>query len=185
MKKFPGLLFAVAFIISLCSRIKAVQQTIQNKNISIIQEALWIKEPKMEASVYKKVKINCNEFNCKSQYGRCVSEDICECNPGYVHAAYFLSKKHICRYKQFPWIICILLELILPGLGMLYFSNKSYGLAKLFLMPVVYYNWKDSKSALSTILYSILGYSLIILHVKDLMLLISNQIPDLNGVMPY
>jgi hypothetical protein len=159
-----------------------------SSNKSLLDKFFFAKEIQYfyssKIKYYKKVKISCNIYNCKPLFGTCDDKkEICTCMPGQVHVPKLLSKKRICRYKQYTWIYCLIFELLLPGLGILYFNDYMIGLAKIFLIPIVYYYWNDSKG-LNSLLISIVGWLLIIYHVRDISLLISNNLRDRNGVFP-
>lgn len=134
--------------------------------------------------IFTSVKLPCNDHNCKAEYGKCIDSNTCKCNPGFIHSPHVLSKKHTCRYKQYKWINCFLFELILPGLGIFYFHSYIYGLMKLIFIPIVYYYWKDAKG-FNLFVLTVAGYSLIVIHLIDIINLSRNQIPDMNGIFPY
>lgn len=133
---------------------------------------------------FNKVRITCNIYNCKPMYGTCDNNGkYCSCLPGYVHAPKLFSKKHICRYRQYTWLTCLILELLLPGLGILYFRDMYEGLLKILLIPIVYYYWGESKG-IKLVGLSLVGYFLIFLHLKDLSMLIANNLTDRYGIYP-
>jgi len=171
---------------------KKVNQFLENQNIMLIQKqelklhfAQFINFNSGTKNYYfKKVKITCNVHNCKPEYGKCSDDKkFCICNYGFVHAPRVFSKKHICRYNRFRWITCLILELLLPGLGILYFRSFYFGMFKIILIPTVYYHWGNSKGW-NLLFISIAGYALIIFHIRDLVLIFPNDLPDRNGVFP-
>lgn len=169
------------------NKLKTNSKSISNKS-SPIDKLYYAHETQYfyssKVKYYKKVKISCNVYNCKPLYGTCdEKKEICTCMPGQVHVPKLLSKKRICRYQQYNWLYCLVLELLLPGLGILYFNDYLIGLAKIFLIPIVYYYWNDAKG-INSLIISVLGWVLIIYHIKDISLLISNNLRDRNGVFP-
>lgn len=139
----------------------------------------------INSNYYYKVKIKCNIHNCKPEYGRCdETSNFCICNEGYVHAPKINSKKHICRYKQYIWVKCLIYEILLPGLGIFYYRNYYLGLLKIFIMPYVYYNWGKAEK-IKLFFFTLIGYILIVNHIVDLVNIIGNNYEDKNGIYPY
>lgn len=160
-----------------------------NLNHNSISEVLFKIPYKKYSNVlsgeYTKIKINCNEYNCKKEFGVC-SEDkqYCLCKNGFIHSPKVTSKKRLCGYKKYNGIASIILELFLPGLGVFYLNNYSLGFLKICLFPSLYYSW-DKYKGVKKFFISLIGYSLIIYHLKDLFLLFGKNMEDRNGIFPY
>lgn len=134
---------------------------------------------------YDRIKINCNEYNCKNEFGICSDDkQYCICKSGFIHSPKVTSKKRLCGYKKYNGIVAIILELFLPGLGIFYLNSYTLGFIKTVLFTGTYYSW-DKYKGFKKFVISIVGYTLIVYHFKDLILLFGKYIQDRNGIFPY
>jgi hypothetical protein len=111
---------------------------------------------------------------------------MCKCIEGFLHVP-LLSSRRICSYEQYSSTKTLILELIFPGFGCIYIGRFLWGILKIILVPGIYHVWISTPvdKFLNCCIVSIVGYVLIFLHLKDLILIISNKMTDYNGVILY
>lgn len=94
----------------------------------------------------------CNVINCPNAYGKCVNNDTCKCNSGFVDISSILEKNEesfskkffglkniFCSYEQKYQIIALVLEFFFPfGLGHFYLNRIIIGLLKLIFALLIY-----------------------------------------------
>jgi hypothetical protein len=149
--------------------------------------------------IFKYVDLNtsCSEKICGRGYGLCVNNtslnntshipptSTCICESGYLHVPELVKEN--CAYSQYSGTTTLILEIILPGLGCVYLGWYIWGIAKILLLPIVYYKWMKTSTHkfCSCLLISLIGYFLIYIHIRDLVMIISNKMKDYNNVPLY
>ena len=133
--------------------------------------------------------INCN-------HGKCIDNEICECNEKYSN--YPHGAKIKCSYKKkLQWIAFLLEAIPSFGIGHLYVKNYGFGIGKLIfwlitwllLILMRYYSvqreWKDEMALKFGLLSSIFTTVLIIWYITDLVLFGLNRYTDGNNIDLY
>ncbi len=86
-------------------------------------------------SVIVKEPFKCNFLSCASEFGRCHSGSVCECNPGFMHVPHLQSIKfRYCEYEQKQQGTAFILEFFFFfGIGHFYVNHIVIGILKFLI----------------------------------------------------
>ena len=115
--------------------------------------------------------------NCPYFSGVCIA-DVCECQPGYVTLiASDSTDPKYCNYQQTSRWVPLILELLMPSLGLFYIRRIAHGVFKLLLFICTLIRKNIAKNC--CILCS---WGFLILYILDLIFLACGIYLDGNGI---